>query len=111
MPVPFSQVSGIPPEVIERRLPQALPAYMAVYATPEDQIWVRRWTSEPGKRAAFDVFDADGTLSHVVVLPRDIAAYPAPVLSSDGVAAIAVNPGTGAHEVLRFRLPTPPVRP
>jgi hypothetical protein len=111
VPVPFSQVSGIPPEVIERRLPETFPAYMAVYATPEDQIWVRRWTAETGKRSAFDVFDADGTLSHVVILPRDIAAFPVPVLSSDGVAAVGVNPETGAHEIMRFKLPTPPVRP
>lgn len=103
VPVPFSQVSGMPPDVIERRLPEAFPAYMAVYATPEDQVWVRRWTTEQGERSVFDVFNADGTLSHVVVLPRDIAAFPTPALSRDGVAAVGIDPETGAHMVLRFK--------
>lgn len=102
VPVPLSQVSGITAEVIDRRLPEAFPAYMAVYATPEDQIWVRRWTAEQGERSVFDVFNADGTLSHVVVLPRDIALFPTPVLTTDGAAAVGIDDETGAHMILRF---------
>ncbi len=105
VPVPFSQVNGMPPEVVDRQLPETFPAYVAVYATPEGQIWVRRWTAEQGERSVFDVFEGDGTFSHVVVLPRDIAAFPTPVLSRDGVAAVGIDPETGAHMVLRFKAP------
>jgi hypothetical protein len=50
----------------------------------------------------FDVFETDGRLRTVVVLPRAIAALPTPVLSLGGVAALGVDAETGAHVVLRF---------
>jgi hypothetical protein len=50
----------------------------------------------------FDVFETDGRLRTVVVLPRAIAALPTPALSLGGIAAVGVDAETGAHVVLRF---------
>jgi sugar lactone lactonase YvrE len=102
VPVPLDRVEGMPPEVRAVRLPDVYPAFMAVYAAPDGRIWVRRWPVGGGPRTVFDVFETDGRLRTVVVLPRAIAALPTPALSLGGIAAVGVDAETGAHVVLRF---------
>lgn len=101
--VPWSQVSGVPPEVRELRLPETYPPILALYAGEDGRVWVRRWVARGSERTVFDVFEADGRFSRVVELDRSISSVVTPVLSLDGVAAIAVDPETGANGIFTFR--------
>lgn len=103
--VPWSQVAGVPPEVRELRLPETYPPVLAIYAAEDGRVWVRRWVPRGGERTVFDVFEANGRFSHVVLLDRSISSVVTPVLSLDGIAAIALDPDTGANGVLVFRSP------
>jgi len=51
------------------------------------------------------VFDLDGRLREVVVLPNEVAMRPTPVLSLSGGAAIGVDRETSANAILRFLPP------
>lgn len=101
--VPWSQVWGVPDDVRAVRVPEHYPPLMRVVAGADGRVWVRRWIADGASRTVFDVFDPDGRWRAVVELPRQISTAVTPVLSLDGVAAIAVDPETGAHQVLRFR--------
>lgn len=101
--VPWSQVVGVPPEVRDLRLPETYPPIMAIYAGEDGRVWVRRWVAVGSQRSIFDVFEADGRFSRVVLLDRNISPVVMPALALDGIAAIAVDPETGAHGVLSFR--------
>jgi streptogramin lyase len=102
VPVPLDRVEGMPPEVRSLRLPNVYPAYMAAYEGEDGRVWVRRWAAGGSERSIFDVFEPDGRFRTVVVLPRAIAAYPTPVLSLGGIAAIGIDGETGANTILRF---------
>lgn len=107
VPVPLDQVQGMPPDVRAGRVPEVFPPYMAAYGGADGRVWVRRWV--PGSRqSVFDVFDPDGRLRVVVVLPNEIAVRPTPVLSLSGGAAIGIDRETGANTILRFLPPTKP---
>ena len=105
IPVPLDRVEGMPPEVRALKLPEVFPAYSAAYATADGRVWVRRWLKASDIRTVFDVFEADGRFSRVVELPRIITAFPTPVLSLDGIAAVGIDPETGANTILRFVAP------
>ncbi len=102
IPVPLERVIGMPADVRAMRLPEVFPPIAAVYATPDGRVWVRRWLRGGDRRTVFDVFEADGRFSRVVVLPRVIASFPTPELSLDAIAAVGIDEETGAHTVLRF---------
>jgi hypothetical protein len=108
IPVPLDRVEGMPPEVRALKLPEVFPAYSAAYAAPDGRVWVRRWLKAGDVRTIFDVFEADGRYSRVVELPRIIASFPTPVLSLDGIAAVGIDPETGANTILRFVAPNAP---
>ncbi len=95
-------VRGMPPEVRDRRIPRTLPAYVAVYSSIGDSVWVRRWPSSGRKETVFDVFESSGRFVCTVVLPRAVAIEPSPVLSLRRVVAIAIDPETGEHSVVVF---------
>lgn len=101
--VPRSQVLGVPPDVWALQLPEVYPPILAVYAAADGRVWVRRWAANGSERSVFDVFDADGKFNRVVVLDRAISSLVTPALSLDGIAAVVVDPETGAHGVLTFR--------
>ena len=98
---PLDRVEGMPSDVRAGRLPETYPPYMAAYGGEDGRTWVRRW-APGGAPAVFDVFDPDGRLRAVVVLPNAIAVLPTPVLSLDGIAAIGIDADTGANTVTRF---------
>lgn len=100
--VPWSQVQGVPAAVRARELPEHYPPFIAAYAAEDGRVWVRRWVPNGDARTVFDVFESDGRFSHVVELPRSIAAYPTPVLTLRSIVAVGVDAETGAHSVLRF---------
>ncbi len=103
VPVPLNQVMGMPPEVRELRVPETYPPILNLYAGEDGRVWVRRWVAGGSERTVFDVFEADGRLSHVVLLDRNISSVVTPVLSLDAIAAISVDSETGANGVLSFR--------
>ena len=92
----------MPPDVRAVRLPESYPAYMAAYAGQDGRVWVRRWSPGSREESIFDVFDPDGRFRTVVVVPNVIAVLPTPVLSLTGIAAIGIDPETGANTILRF---------
>jgi hypothetical protein len=102
VPVPLDRVQGMPPEVRAVKLPEFYPPYMAVHAAPDGRVWVRRWPVGGGDVSTFDVFEADGRFSAVVMLPRMISGAVTPVLSLRGIAAIGVDGETGANTILQF---------
>lgn len=110
IPVPLDRVEGMPPEVRALKLPEVFPAYSAAYAAPDGRVWVRRWLKAGDVRTIFDVFEADGRYGRVVELPRIIASFPTPVLTLDGIAAVGIDPETGANTILRFVAPNAPRR-
>ena len=105
--VPLDQVQGMPPDVRAGRVPEVFPPYMTAYAGADGRVWVRRWIAG-SRQSVFDVFDSDGRLRAVVVLPNEIAIRPTPVLSLAGGAAIGIDRETGANTVVRFLPPTKP---
>jgi hypothetical protein len=102
VPVPLDRVQGMPPEVRALKLPEVYPPYMGVYAAPDGRVWVRRWPQGGAEVSIFDVFEANGRFSAVVVLPRMISGTVTPVLSLRGIAAIGVDGETGANTILQF---------
>ena len=102
VPVAIGRVEGLPDDVAAVRLPDVYPAYQAVVAANDGSIWVRRWPVAGRKVTIFDVFDASGRFTHVVVLPRVILNEPTPVILRGGVLAAVEDPETGAIGVLRF---------
>jgi hypothetical protein len=107
VPVPLDQVQGMPPDVRTGRVPELFPPYMAAYGGADGRVWVRRWVAG-SRQSVFDVFDPDGRLRAVVVLPNEIAVRPTPVLSLSGGAAVGIDRETGANTILRF---LPPAKP
>jgi hypothetical protein len=105
IPVPLDRVEGMPPDVRALKLPDVFPAYSAVFAAADGRVWVRRWLKASDIRTVFDVFEADGRFSRVVEVPRIISSFPTPVLSLDGIAAVGIDPETGANTILRFVTP------
>src|SRR5215211_7331743 len=99
--VPLDRIEGMPPNVRAGRLPETYPPYMAAYGGEDGRTWVRRW-APGGRETIFDVFDPDGRLRAVVVLPNAIAILPTPVLSLDGIAAIRIDAETGGYTVVRY---------
>jgi len=98
----FARAEGVPDDVRAQRLPEFLPAIVAVYADADGRVWVRRWTVDYGSRTTFDVFEADGRYVAEVILPRAIAVLPAPVLGLTDVVAVVVDPETGGNGIVRF---------
>lgn len=101
VPVPLDQVQGMPSDVRAGRVPELFPPYMAAYAGADGRVWVRRWVAG-GRQSVFDVFDPDGRLRAIVVLPNEVAVRPTPVLSLTGGAAVGIDRETGANTILRF---------
>lgn len=99
--VPWSEVYGVPPDVRALHLPTRYPPLMSVHAT-EGHLWVRRWVPARAGHSVFDVFDWNGAFVRVVVLPRVILSEPTPVLSMREIAAVGVDPESGALTVHRF---------
>ena len=83
-------------------LPRVYPAYSAVYAGEDGNVWVRRWLPASENRSVFDVFSRDGTLLTAVQLPSFILIEPTPILSMSGVVAVLKDPLTGADGIVRF---------
>jgi hypothetical protein len=102
IPVGLDQVEGVPEEVIALDLPDRYPAYQAIYAATDDEIWVRRWTPAGDPQTVLDVFGGDGQYRETVVLPRFIEAEPTPVLSREGVIGVALDPVTGESQIITF---------
>jgi hypothetical protein len=94
----------MPPDVRAGRVPEVFPPYMAAYAGTDGRVWVRRWVAG-SRESVFDVFDPDGRLRAVVVLPNEVAVRPTPVLSLSGGAAIGIDRETGANTIVRFLPP------
>jgi hypothetical protein len=105
VPVPLDRVEGMPADVRALRLPDVFPPYMAAYAGADGRVWVRRWPPGGANLTLFDVFDPDGRLRSVVVLPGQIALEPTPALSLEGVAAVGLDQETGANTIRRFVRP------
>jgi hypothetical protein len=103
----FARAEGVPDDVRAQRVPETLPAVMAVYADADGRVWVRRWAADYGSRTTFDVFEADGRYLAEVILPRAISVLPAPVLGLTDVVAIVVDPETGANGIVRFTSAVP----
>lgn len=101
IPVPLDQVEGMPESVREIDVPVTYPAYRAVYATAEGEIWVRRWIPSTAARSVFDVF-AGRTYDRTVVLPRPIQDEPTPYLSRSSVIGVMTDALTGEYIVIQF---------
>jgi hypothetical protein len=108
LPVPINKVVGLSPSVRRLEVPTEFPPFMAVYPTADGRLWVRRWRPASEHRTVFDVFDADGRLARVVVLPRDLIMDTPPYLSATRVVGVAIDRDTGINTVLSFSLPPRP---
>jgi hypothetical protein len=102
IPVPVSQVEGLPETVRSLKVPDRYPAYMAVHVANDGDIWVRRWPVGGSGQTIFDVFDQGGTYQCTVVLPREIRVEPTPILSLTSVVGVAAHPLTDESMVIRF---------
>lgn len=89
-------------------MPDRYPAYMAVYASQDGDVWVRRWPVGGGDRTIFDVFARTGEFRHTVVLSRAILEELTPYLTADVVVGVARDPLTDESAVLRFETRTSP---
>ena len=105
VPVPLDRVEGMPDEVKSLDVPTTYPAYMAVYVSLEDEVWVRRWPVGAGDRTVFDVFGASGDYRRTLILPRFIQVEPTPFLSADRVVGVATDPMTDEAIIVQFHPP------
>lgn len=103
--VPRSQITGVPDEVWELRVPEVYAPIRNVFAAANGLIWVRRWIPNGESRTVFDVFEADGRFKTVVELPAHLLPDITPVLSLEVIAGIGADPETGAMTILRFGAP------
>ena len=108
IPVGFDRVKGMPEAVRKLEVPDRYPAYMAVYASQDGDVWVRRWPVGGGDRTIFDVFARTGEFRHTVVLSRAILEELTPYLTADVVVGVARDPLTDESAVLRFETRTSP---
>ena len=105
LPVPLSQVRGASEEVKAQRLPDTYPYYRGVVATPNGEVWVRRWTQPAMNNVtALDVFGSNGIYTKTVILPMDCATMPSLAVRGRFAACMVTDPETGAESVVVAQL-------
>jgi len=63
---------GAPDYIVKlTEFPKFKPPYNAIRIDPEDNIWVRLWSADPGGGSSFDAFKPDGTFIGTVKLAKD----------------------------------------
>ena len=102
IPVPLDKVEGLSPEVVQRRLPDAPPEVLDLYAGEDGTVWVERWPPD-GEEASrhYDVLDEDGKLIQVVIVRVPMVRSPEPWIGRDVIVGVIRDPGTGVERVVR----------
>ena len=104
LPIPLGQVRGASDEVKAQKLPDTYPFYRSVIVTPDNELWVRRWSSGLlSKQTVVDVFRADSYLK-TIVLPVDCATTPAIAVHDRVVACMVIDPETDGESVVIAQL-------
>ena len=104
LPVPLDRVRGMSAMARERTTSPIFPAITNVRIGASGLLWVRRWS--PSAQTTYDVFDSSG-LVRVVTLPVRFESKPAPWLSLEVVAGVAVDAETGVERVVVLHLGGP----
>jgi hypothetical protein len=106
VPVPLDQVIGLGEGVREQRLPERLPALIALHVAIDGAIWVEQWPLEGrGSSRFYDVISPDGRLRARVSLDAPLAQDPPPFFGARFVVGVVTDPDTGVERVVRFTLP------
>ena len=104
LPIPIGQVRGASEEVKSQKLPDTYPFYRSVIVTPDNELWVRRWTSGVlSKQTVIDVFRAESYFK-TIVLPMDCATTPAIAARGRVVACMVIDPETDGESVVVAQL-------
>lgn len=110
IPVPLSQVQGMPAEVLAKRLPSTYPPFREISVARDGALWVRRWISGAERGTSrFDVFSAEARFLGTVVVPADLAASPAAIISGRWIAGVVNDQDTGLQSVVSFDVSLPSV--
>ncbi len=106
IPVPLTQVQGMPEEVRQKRLPTHYPPYRELSVSREGALWVRRWTT-PAERGTsrYDVFAPDARFLGTVSLPAELIGEPTLMIAGRRAAGIVTDRETGLQTVVRFDVP------
>ncbi len=108
LPIPIERVSGASDDVKTQRLPATYPAYMAVFWAEDGRVWVRRWPTAPrSPESVFDVFDASARFLGTVAIPVHLAAGHHPVIRSDFLVGVTIDPDTDLESIVRVRFRSP----
>jgi hypothetical protein len=100
--VPLDEIEGLSPEVVQRRLPDAPPEVLDLYAGEDGTIWVERWPVD-GEEASrhYDVLDENGKFIQVVIVRVPIVRSPEPWIGRDVIVGVIRDLGTGVEQVVR----------
>ncbi len=106
IPVPLSEVQGMPQEVRQKRLPTHYAPYRELSVSREGVLWVRRWTT-PAERGTsrYDVFAPDARFLGTVVLPAELIGAPVLVIAGRYAAGTVADRETGLQSIVRFEVP------
>jgi hypothetical protein len=108
LPVPMSQMHGVPDDVREGRLPETLPAFLAIHSAGDGKIWVERWPlADRRDETFFDVFSADGIFLGTVVVPVALLSEPAPHIEHDAIYGVIRDEETGVERVVKYTFESP----
>lgn len=106
IPVPVSQVLGMPDDVRLKKLPSHYPHFRELVVTASGDVWVRRWTSAAERGTSrFDVFSPDARFQGTMVLPADLTGSPSLVVNGRWAAGVVIDTETGLQSVVRFEVP------
>lgn len=105
LPVPLDQVINLGKDVADRRLPEILPAVVAVHIAAGGLVWVERWPPEgAGDSRVYDVFEATGEHRASVTLRAPLVAEPLPFFGRRAVVGVVRDAVTDVDRVVGFSL-------
>jgi len=108
LPVPLAQVSGVSEAVAERRIPDQLPAYLAIHVGLDSKIWVAQWPEPGGSHARpFDVYSRNLGFLGRLVLPAPITDDPPPFFTEDAVYGVVRDAQTDVARIVKFQYSLP----
>ena len=108
LPVRLDEVFNVAPEIRRGKLPDSLPALIAIHVGASDRFWVERWPLEGMDTSRYyDVLEYDGRYAGTVVVPAPLLADPPPFFGEDIIVGVVMDPVTGVHSVVAFRFRMP----
>lgn len=107
LPVTLGEVINLGEGVADRRLPEVLPAVLAVHVAMDGSIWIQGWPPEGAADSRlYDVFDTTGVYEARVILQAPLVPDPPAYFGRGRVVGVIRDLETGVERVVVFLVPS-----